>query len=99
MNDELQFLWYHMRGDFGWLMAAISWITALRLAFKPINGFFQNYISNRPATQTAWAQRLLSSTAYGFVVFTLDYLASIKLPTANKTGNTEFIQKPTEPGK
>jgi hypothetical protein len=87
-----------MKGDFGWLMAAISWVTALRLVFKPINGFFQTYISNRPATQTSWAQRLLSSTAWGFVAFTLDYLASIKLPSIKKgTGNTEFFKKDVPP--
>ena len=88
-----------MRGDFGWLMAVVSWMFTLRLAFKPINGFFQKYISERPSAQTVWAQRILSSSAWGFIAFTVDYLASIKLPTSKKsTGNTEFIQK-SEAGK
>lgn len=87
--SELEFLWWHMRGDFGWLMAAISWITALRLAFKPVNGFFQSYISSRPAAQTAWAQKILGSGLWGFIAFTLDYLASIKLPRIKNGDDSE----------
>lgn len=80
MNDELQFLWWHMRGDFGWASAVIFWITALRLGIKPVSGFLHSYISARPATQTEWAQKFLASGLWGFIVFTVDYLASIKLP-------------------
>jgi hypothetical protein len=99
MNEELQFLWWHMRGDFGWVMAAISWITAARLVFKPVNGLFQAYIQTRPAAQTNWAQWILNSAPWGFVAFLLDYLASIKLPMGSHSGNTDFIQKPAESGK
>ena len=96
--SELEFLWWHMKGDFGWLMAAISWVTALRFALKPINGFLHSYISARPAAQTAWAQKILSSAWWGFIAFALDYLASIKLPSKkNGTGNTEFIKKDDTP--
>jgi hypothetical protein len=92
MSDELQFLWWHMRGDFGWLMAVISWITAARLVFKPINGMFQSYIASRPAAQTEWAKWLLSSPLWGFLSFLLDYLASVKLPRVS-SGDTVHIRK------
>ena len=100
MNEpsELEFLWWHMRGDFGWLMAAISWVTALRLGLKPINKFMEAYISSRPATQTKWAQFILGSALWGFIAFLVDYLASVKLPNGKSaTGNTTFIQKPPAP--
>ncbi len=97
-SSNLEFLWWHMRGDFGWLMATISWATALRIGFKPLNGFFHDYIASRPAAQTAWAQKLFGSAWWGFIAFTLDYIASIKLPRGkNGTGNTEFIKKDAPP--
>jgi hypothetical protein len=97
MNEpsELEFLWWHMRGDFGWLMATISWITALRLGLKPINKFMESYIASRPTAQTRWAQVILGSAAWGFVVFLVDYLASVKLPNGKTSGaNMASIQNP-----
>jgi hypothetical protein len=73
-----------MRGDFGWASAVIFWITAMRLTFKPVASFFESYIASRPAAQTAWAQKILGSGLWGFIAFTLDYLASIKLPVSRK---------------
>lgn len=87
MTEELEFLWYHMRGDFGLLMAAISWVTALRLVFKPLSKYFESYIAQVGQTEGAWAVRLMTSQLWRLLAFTLDYLASVKLPVKN--GNTE----------
>ena len=80
MNEELEFLWQHMRGDFGWLMAAVSWVTAARLAFKPVSSFFSQYIATVGETEGKWATAVLHHPIYKFVAFLLDYLASVKLP-------------------
>lgn len=83
MSEELEFLWYHMRGDFGWLVALMMWPTGLRLVFKPLTKFFESYIEQVGQSEGAWAVRLMSSRAWRFIAFTLDYLASVKLPVKN----------------
>ena len=93
MNEELEFLWYHMRGDFGLLMAVISWVTAARLVFKPVTQFLQSYITQAGEADGKWATRVLESGGYKFIAFLLDYLASVKLPTRAKTGATALLKR------
>ena len=70
-----------MRGDFGWLMAVAGWSFALRMVFKPVGKFFEDYIAKVGETEGKWAVRLLSSPGYKFTAFLIDYLASVKLPS------------------
>lgn len=79
--SELNFLWWHMRGDFGLLMGFASWTFVLRMLFKPVTKFLERYIEQAEDTESAWARKLIGSPAWRFMNFTLDYLASVKLPT------------------
>jgi hypothetical protein len=98
MNNELEFLWWHMRGDFGWASAVIFWITAARLVFKPMTRFLERFVTSQPKAQTAWVTRILSNQLWVFLAFTIDYLASVKLPRARNGNGANFIQK-EPPGK
>lgn len=79
--SELQPLYQLLLGKLGWLPAVLTWMSALRLALKPINIWLRDLLAGYIATSDqppAW----LRSHWYRFLVFLLDYITSIKLPTA-----------------
>lgn len=95
MNEEIEHLISAMRGESGWLLSLFAWSAALRYALKPVTQFFEGYIKQVGEQEGKWAVKVLSSPAYRFVSFLLDYLASVKLPARPKPaqGDTQIIVK------
>jgi len=76
----------------GWVVCAVTWVGALRTAFKPVSGKIGRYLDRAVArvaetedpADDLVLQRMLSSRWYRVLAFTLDLIASIKLPLTLK---------------
>lgn len=68
-------------GKLGFLPAVISIIGTLRLFVKPVMSAIQNYVDLTPSDKDdALVDEIKSSKVYQYLVYGLDWFASIKLP-------------------
>lgn len=72
-----------LMGHNGMLVALAVWMGTLRMIFKPIMSGIQAVVSLTPTVKddTILAD-VLNSKVYKTIVFIFDYVASLKLPTA-----------------
>lgn len=73
----------------GWIPAVLGWMAALRLAFKPFSLALQSLIGRlfrfvhdtEEAEDDEFVAAMLKRRWYRVLVFLLDWLTSVKLPT------------------
>lgn len=88
--EHLQPLLDLLTARHGWLPAALGWMSALRLACKPISIWLQGALTELFAFVQAtneseddeFVDAMLRARWYRVLAFLLDLLASVKLPTA-----------------
>jgi len=84
MNAELDVLWASLRGEYGLVLAVTSWVTCLRLVFCFVNARLLEFAENALPSEKQGIQRFLNSLAWRIVVFVVNMLTSVKLPTEAK---------------
>lgn len=73
-----------LTGKYGWLLTVIAWIGVLRAAVKPLMVFIEAVVKATPGTADDEAiARFEAGPIYRWLVFGLDWIASIKLPGRN----------------
>lgn len=84
MSGELDVLWSSLKGDYGWVLAVTGWVTCLRLVFSFINAKLKEFAESALPSEKESIQRVLESLPWRVLVFTVNVLCSIKLPTEAK---------------
>lgn len=72
-------------GQYGWLAAFVSWVGTARLVFKPIMTAIESIIAATPSKNDDKSlEEVKASQWYYWLIFLLDYFASIKAPSQMK---------------
>lgn len=79
-----------LTGKFGWLSTVLIWMGALRLPMKLVQSWLQNVltafvariVASPQTDDDAQLRRLFDSLGYRMLVFSLDAILSLKLPTS-----------------
>lgn len=82
--SEFDILIGSLKGEFGYTMAFTSWVTCLRLVFVFINSKLREFAEQALPAEQAWIANLLNSLPWRLLVFVVNMLTSIKLPTEAK---------------
>lgn len=99
MNDEIQYLFDAMHFKFGVLIGLTAWSTSIRLVMVFVNDKIREFMEQALPAEKDGIQKFLNSFGWRALVFTVNAVASVKLPsTARKvTGDTALINKPAKP--
>lgn len=74
-----------MRGDFGVVVAIVTWQGVLRLVLKFVNGRLQLWMERALPSENDRLHAFMQGFPYRFCMFMVDTLLSVKLPeTARK---------------
>ena len=76
-----------LKGEFGYTMAFTSWVTLLRIVFSFFNTKLKEFAEQALPSERAGIQRFLDSLPWRVVVFIVNMLCSVKLPTTAKGTN------------
>jgi hypothetical protein len=87
MNSELDVLMASLKGEFGLTLAFTSWVTVLRIVFSFFNTKLKEFAEQALPAEQAGIQRLLNSLPWRVLVFVVNVLCSVKLPTTAKGVN------------
>lgn len=94
MNEELELLWMSLRFDFGYVIGVSSWVTVLRVAFSFVNTKIKEFAEQALPAEKEGIQRFLDSLPWRLLVFIVNMLTSLKLPTVARGGT---VVTPTGP--
>ena len=68
-------------GSHGWVLQVVTIIGSLRLIFKPLQALVVAIVAATPSvSDDAWLAKVMASKVYGYVLYSLDWFASVKLP-------------------
>jgi hypothetical protein len=67
-----------------WVLAFTSWVTCLRLVFSFVNARLKEFAEQALPQEAAGIQRFLDSLPWRILVFAVNVLTSVKLPTEAK---------------
>jgi hypothetical protein len=84
VSSEVDVLLASLKGQYGWVLAFTSWVTCLRLVFSFVNARLKEFAEQALPAEAAGIQRLLDSLPWRILVFTVNVLTSVKLPTEAK---------------
>lgn len=82
--NEWDVLVASLKGEFGVTLAFTSWVTVLRIAFSFCNTKLKEFAENALPAERENIQKFLDSFAWRLIVFIVNMLCSVKLPTEAK---------------
>jgi hypothetical protein len=88
MSNELNILWDSLRGQYGLVLAFTSWVTCLRVVFCFINARLLEFAEHALPAERQGIQAFLNSLGWRVVVFVVNMLTSVKLPTTARGEST-----------
>lgn len=88
MNNEIDVLIASLKGEFGYTLAITSWVTCLRIVFSFVNTKLKEFAEQALPAEQEGIQRFLNSLPWRIVVFLVNMLCSIKLPTTARKQTT-----------
>lgn len=84
MNDEINVLISSLKGEYGFTLAFTGWVTCLRLVFSFVNGKLKEFAEQALPSERDGIQKILNSLIWRILVFIINMLTSVKLPTEAK---------------
>ena len=80
--EALKSLFEAYGGQYGFVVQAVTWIGTARLVFKPIMAAIESIVAQTPSKDDdKKLEEVKASQWYYWLVFTLDWFASIKFPS------------------
>jgi hypothetical protein len=84
VNSEIDVLIASLKGEFGITLAFTAWVTVLRLVFSFCNAKLKEFAENALPSEQAGIGKFLNSLPWRIIVFVVNMLTSVKLPTEAK---------------
>jgi hypothetical protein len=84
MNSEIDVLIASLKGQYGITLAFTAWVTVLRLVFSFCNAKLKEFAEQALPAEQAGIQKFLQSLPWRVIVFLVNMLTSVKLPTEAK---------------
>ena len=84
MNSEFEALLASLKGQYGITLAFTAWVTCLRIVFVFVNSKLKEFAEQALPAEKEGIQKFLNSLPWRIIVFVVNMLTSVKLPTEAK---------------
>lgn len=84
MNSEIEALMSSLKGEYGFTLAFTAWVTCLRMCFVFVNSKLKEFAEQALPAEQEGIQKFLNSLPWRIIVFLVNMLTSVKLPTQAK---------------
>ena len=84
MNSEIDVLIASLKGEYGITLAFTAWVTCLRIVLVFVNSKIKEFAEQVLPAEQAGITKFLNSLPWRIIVFLVNMLTSVKLPTEAK---------------